>query len=56
VRKFFRAKASRFDADGDDAYVYGDLLGGIVVGTFSMLGFRVKTFDHRSRRRRRGAS
>jgi hypothetical protein len=45
VRRFFRAKAQRFDANGGDACGCRNPLGGVVVGTFYTLGLRVKTLD-----------
>jgi hypothetical protein len=42
VRRFFRVKAQRSGANGGDACRYRNPLGGIVVGTFSMSGLRVK--------------
>jgi hypothetical protein len=38
VRRFFRAKAQRFGANGGNACGYRNPLGGTVVGTFSMSG------------------
>jgi hypothetical protein len=43
---FLGKKALCFDANDGDAYGCRNLLGGVVVGTFSMLGLRVKTLDH----------
>jgi hypothetical protein len=39
-------KALRFDANGVDACGCRNPLGVVVVGTFFVLGLRVKTLDH----------
>jgi hypothetical protein len=45
VRRFFRAKAQRFGANGSDACGCCNPLGGVVVVTFFVPGLRVKTLD-----------
>ena len=45
-RRFFRAKAQRFGANGGDARGCRNPLGGAVVATFAVLGLRVKTLDY----------
>jgi hypothetical protein len=46
VRRFFRVKAQRFNANGGDACGCRNPLEGVVVATFIVLGLRVKTLDH----------
>jgi hypothetical protein len=46
VRRFFRAKALCFGTNGGDACGCRNPLEGVVVGTFSIFGLRVKTLDH----------
>jgi hypothetical protein len=45
VRRFFPAKAQRFDANGGDACGCRNPLEGVVVVTFFVLGIRVKILD-----------
>jgi hypothetical protein len=47
VRRFFRGKARCFGANGANACGCRNPLGGVVVVTFSTLGFWVKTLDRR---------
>jgi hypothetical protein len=47
MRRFFRAKALHFDANGGDACGCSNPVGGAVVVTFSPLKLQVKTLDHR---------
>jgi hypothetical protein len=46
VRRFFQAKALCFRANGGDACGCRNPLEGVIVGTFSTPGLRVKTLDH----------
>jgi hypothetical protein len=52
VRRLFRAKAQRFDANGGNACGCRNSFEGAVAVTLALLGFRVKILDLWFRRRR----